>query len=83
VVDPDSDGDGTLDEFDDCPFEPPTGGLDADENGCPDMILGLAAIVDALPMTAVGRRGLLRKLDAAIDAVERGHFNVAENKLSE
>jgi hypothetical protein len=77
----DSDGDGIPDEFDSCPLTAPTNGLDADEDGCPDTLLGLISIVEGF--AAEGGKGLVAKLNDAAGALARGNTRVVEKKLSD
>ncbi|MBI4302039.1 MAG: thrombospondin type 3 repeat-containing protein [Chloroflexi bacterium] len=83
ACDPDDDNDGVLDGADVCPLVPPTGGLDADGNGCTDTIAGLKTIVEGLSIPLSRQQGLLRKLDEAQKALDRGNPQVAENKLQD
>jgi hypothetical protein len=74
----DTDDDTVVDSDDECPLEAPAGGLDADLNGCTDTINGLIEIVEAMGSQP---KGLLKKLEDALQALEQGKPHVATNKL--
>jgi uncharacterized delta-60 repeat protein len=83
ACDPDDDNDGLLDALDACPLIAPRGGLDADLNGCSDTLGGLVAIVQGLTFDSQAKNGLLGKLYEALEALDRGNFRVAQNKVGD
>jgi hypothetical protein len=80
ACDDDIDGDGLLNADDVCPFVNPEG-RDADADGCPDSIGGLAEIVAGLGLHHGTEQALLASINAAVRSIALGAYSDAADEL--
>jgi hypothetical protein len=80
ACDADDDNDGMLDGDDACPLEDP-GDLDANVDGCIDVVDDLPDTIAALELPSGLNRSLQTTVRAAQNAIERGSINAARGML--
>lgn len=83
LCDSDLDGDGVINELDQCPLEDATG-FDADHNGCIDTIEGLTDVINTLPSDVLSdeiKNSLVSKVDNALKSLDKTQDDAAINQL--
>jgi len=83
ACDPDLDGDGVLNQYDQCPYEDATG-FDADKNGCIDTIEGLTDVINTLPPDVLSdqiKNSLVSKVENALKSISKENDDAAINQL--